>query len=67
MAEKGEIVYSLEGWFGDVEWREGVYVSEQEAEAEANRLRETRRTPSLPEGHFVQGLCKFAVEEVTLR
>lgn len=63
------IVYLLEGWMGDIEWLEGVYESEEDAQAACTELWKTRRStnPRVPE--WAQGVCKFAVEpqEVILR
>lgn len=56
-------VWIVEGWFGDIEWIEGVYEFEDNAKAECERLWETRRSdhPSVPD--WCQGLCKFDVSE----
>lgn len=54
-------VYILQGWFGDVEWVEGVYTSKKRAKAECARLWETRRTGYWPEDDYRQGVCKFDV------
>ena len=56
-------VYLLQGWFGDIEWLEGVYASQEKAEAEATRLRKTRTTEK-PVPDWVQGLCKFGIDEM---
>lgn len=55
------IVFEIQGWFGDIEWSEGLWESKEEAESVCNQLWADRRSEHAPE--FVQGLCKFAVEE----
>lgn len=64
MREGGLVVYVLEGWFGDAEWREGIYESQADADAECARLWETQRSAHAPD--WVQGYCKFAVEPVAV-
>lgn len=54
-------VYEVQGWFGDHEWSEGLYASEDAAQTECNRLWAERRSEHAPD--WCQGLCKFCVEE----
>lgn len=55
-------VFLLEGWFGDAEWREGVYATYEKAKEEYDRLWETRTSPNAPD--WCQRLCKFSIDEV---
>ena len=55
-------VFIIEGWFGDVEWIEAVYNSQEDAESRCDELWIERKSENAPE-EFVQGLCKFAVVE----
>lgn len=54
-------VYEVQGWFGDIEWSEGLWLSKEEAERVQQELWKERKSKNAPEN--VQGLCKFAVEE----
>lgn len=56
-------VFIIEGWFGDIEWTEGVYSDKEKAYAVCNSLWAERRSDVLPRNHFAQGFCKFAVVE----
>lgn len=59
-------VYVLQGWFGDVEWIEGIYSDETEAEDRCDALWVERTSSVLPADHYAQKLCKFAVAEFPL-
>lgn len=56
-------VYALVGWFGDVNWTEAIYATEEIAVQACEEAWKTQRSkhPSVPD--YVQGLCKFGVEE----
>jgi hypothetical protein len=54
-------VYEVQGWFGDQEWSEGLWMDKREAEKVCTRLQETRDSDFGPD--YARGLHKFAVEE----
>lgn len=56
-------VYLIEGWFGDIEWVEAIYALKEDAEAKCSELRQTRRSEKSHVPDWVQGVCKFTVEE----
>ena len=54
-------VFMVEGWFGREEWLESIWLTDEEAQAEVNRLWETRSSPLGPE--YSKRLHKFAAEQ----
>jgi hypothetical protein len=59
-------VWIVEGWFGDIEWIEApAYATRELAEAECQRLWETRRSQHGPD--YAAGLHKFAIRELDVR
>lgn len=58
-------VYLVVGWFGDVEWVEAVYATDEAAEAACRAAWQERRSAHAPD--WCQGLCKFGVEEWPVR
>lgn len=59
-------VYVIEGWFGDQEWIEAIYLDKSKAEARSKVLWETRTSSHWPDDHWIQGHCKFQVVEHNL-
>ena len=59
-SEVREEVYLVVGWFGDQEWLEGVYATEELASAVCNTLWKTRTSEQGPA--YAQRLHKFAVQ-----
>jgi hypothetical protein len=58
-----KVVYVLEGWLGDVEWREGIYADREHAEQRCTELNAARDSDNVPHP-WIKGLAKFAVEPV---
>ena len=58
-------VWIVLGWFGDTEWIEAVYGSEEKAEMAISELRKTRDSPNGPE--YCRGLYKFGYEAYELK
>ena len=54
------IVWIIEGWFGDQEWIEAVYATEESANRRVEELWKTRRSELYAPDHYLQGVCKFA-------
>lgn len=54
-------VWIVEGWFGDQEWIEGIYATEELADAERARLWQSRSSDKGPD--YAKGLHKFSAEE----
>jgi hypothetical protein len=55
-------IYLISGWFGDRDWIEEVHANKENADARCNELWTTRRS-NRPIPQYIQGVCKFAVEE----
>lgn len=58
-------VWIVGGWFGDNEWIESVWATEEGATMEIARLYEDRSSENGPE--YARGLHKFGAEEYEVR
>ncbi len=56
-------VYMVEGWFGDQEWNERCFDDVKNAQTYCDHLRVDRTSARWANDYYLQGLCKFTVEE----